>query len=70
MPTHTHTADTHSHSYGHFSTAMRGVQRFIGNRFDEWVEAFGMVMDRGEIMTFKLVIKLISSGDLMQCNST
>jgi hypothetical protein len=39
MPTHTHISDTHSHGYGHFSTAMCGVQRIAGNRVNERVEA-------------------------------
>jgi hypothetical protein len=58
MPTHTHVSFTYSHGYGHFSTATCRVQRFAGNRFDEWVKTFGTVTYSDKIMIFKLVVKL------------
>jgi hypothetical protein len=38
-PTQTHNSDTHSHGYGHFSTAMCGVSGLLQNRVKEQVGA-------------------------------
>jgi hypothetical protein len=58
MPTHTHVSDTHNHCYDHFGTASCGVSGLLKNWINERVKAFGTVTDSGEIMTFKLIIKL------------
>jgi hypothetical protein len=58
MATQTHISDAHSHSFGHFGTAMCGVSSLLKNQVIERIGAFGTVMDNGKIMTFKLVIKL------------
>jgi hypothetical protein len=58
-PTHTHVSDTHNHGYGHFGTTTCGVSGLLENQFHEWVEAFGTVINSGEIKTFKLVLSLV-----------
>jgi hypothetical protein len=52
MPTQTHVSDAHSHGYGHFSTATRGVSGLQKNRIIERVGAFDTITDSSKIMTF------------------
>jgi hypothetical protein len=56
-PPQTHVADTHSHGYGHFGTATRGISGLLKN----WViglEPLARLHTTVRLRLFKLVIKL------------
>jgi hypothetical protein len=58
MPTQTHVSDTHSHGYGHFSTATCGVSGLLENQVIEWVEVLAQLWTGIRLELSTLVSKL------------